>query len=190
MPTWGTQVQLADMMGVKKSTVSDWKRQGKLKGLIRKGKVNLDKAAEVIPGRIAPKQQRSANIKHGKVAQPPKPTDIENPETEEAVKSYLDETIGDLAQLDIYELQKRNELEKLLMARIKRNREEGELVPLDQVKNECFSAFRLMRDAILNIPDRESASLMSLKTEKQFKAKLTEALRQPLGDLQKFKYAK
>jgi len=156
MAVWITYKQLADEMGVTPQTITAWKKAGKLKGLIRNGRVNKDKALETLPGRIAPKQQQSQNIRWGKEQKPP----AQNPETEDEVKTYLDETIGDLARLDIYELQKRNELEKLLLQRIKRKKEEGELIERETVEADWTQHIIAAKTKILSIKSR-TANILS-----------------------------
>ncbi len=188
MTTWINQRELAKAMNVSEKTISEWKKRGKLKGLIRNGKVNKEKALEVLPGRVAPIQQASQNIRWGKEQKQPPPHEPDQPETEAEVKTYLDENIGELSKLDIYELQRRNELEKLLLARLKRKKEEGELIDRNLTIKQTSDAFRVCRDAILNIPDRESANLMAITDPAEFRQKLANVLRQPLDDLQRHKH--
>jgi hypothetical protein len=159
-------------------TVYQWYVTGKLNEFIKNKKIDFESAKNNIQNKINRKRQLGRKPKIDKPLQ-----------TAEEVKSYLDETIGDLAQLDLYELQRRNELEKLLLARIKREQLEEDLILKETVKQECFNAFRLFRDAIMNLPDRESAGLMNIKDEKEFRRRFGQILRQPLEDLQKFKYA-
>lgn len=151
---YGTQRQLAKEMGVNETTICKWKSAGKLKGLIRKkdGKVNITKAKKELPGRVAPKQQQSQNIRWGKEKK--QPPDEKAPETEEEIRSYLDESIGDLARLSIFELQRRNELEKLLLAQIKRRKESGELVDAAAVEKKAFEAGKTIKESCVAIADR------------------------------------
>jgi hypothetical protein len=161
---WGTQAELARRMNVSPKTIAAWKTRGKLKGLIRKkdGKVNLTRAVNILPGRVSPKHQQSQNARWNKQQkQPPKQ---DNPETEEEIRSYLDESIGDLAQLDIYELQRRNELEKLLLAQIKRKHQSAELVEAEQIKTRAFEAAKAIKESCIAIADR-TAPLVAAEGE-------------------------
>lgn len=137
-------------MGVDRTTVYKWKRAGKLDGLMNsKGQVNLTRAAKELPGRVSPKHQQSINQRwHGDKERGK--ADI----SQDEVNSYLDETIGELSKLDIYELQRRNELEKLLLAQIKRKRESGELVEADLINRQGFEAAKAIKDQCSAIPDR------------------------------------
>ncbi|MFW5931183.1 MAG: hypothetical protein ACOCQI_05460, partial [Desulfosalsimonas sp.] len=140
----------------------------KLKGLIRKkdGKVNITKAKKELSNRIAPKQQQSINARWGKNQIKQK---VEAPATEEEVEGYLNETIGDLAKLDIYELQRRNELEKLLLAQIKRRKESGELMEAEGAQKAAFEAGKAIKEQLAAIADR-TAPLVAAES-KDFECK-------------------
>lgn len=79
---------------------------------------------------------------------------LNSPETKEEINQYLDENIGDLSTLAIDELWRRNELEKLLMAQIKRRVAENQLIDADVVKRESFADALLVREQLESIPDR------------------------------------
>ena len=183
----GELVSFARYIKKPESTVRWWYKNGKLNEWIKGGKIDIEKATEGIHKKISPKQQQSQNIRWGKEQKQP-PPEPPQPETEDAVRTYLDETIGELSQLDIYELQRRNELEKLLLARLKRRQAEDELIDRSLTIKQASDAFRICRDAILNIPDRESANLMAITDPAKFRQKLADVLRQPLEDLQRYKY--
>ena len=145
-------------MGVNPSTVARWKRLGKLDGLINeKGKINITRAVKELPNRTSLKHKQSAEARwKGKK----KSSEV----TKEEVDGYLDETIGDLAKLDIYQLQRRNELEKLLLAQIKRKRESGELVEVEVINRQGFEAGKAIKDQLSAIPDRV-APLVAAETD-------------------------
>ena len=150
---FGLKKDLAKLMNVTPQTVTSWIKSGKCDDLIRKkdGKVNLTKAAEVLPGRIAPKQQASINARWGKEQQAPPP---DTPATEAEVQDYLNESIGDLARLSISELQRRNELEKLLLAQIRRKKEDNELIDAAGAKKAAHEAGKHIKDQCTAIADR------------------------------------
>lgn len=137
-------------MGVHRSTVANWRRAGKLIGLMDdKGRVNISRALKELPGRISQKHKQSVEHRwHGQSKK-------ESQEmTKDEVSTYLDETIGELSRLDIYELQRRNELEKLLLAQIKRRRESKELVEVETVNRQGYEAAKAIKDQCSAIPDR------------------------------------
>ena len=114
--------------------------------------MNITRALKELPGRIAPKQQQSQNIRWGKGNG--RPRDAKLDATKEEVKTYLDEAVGGLLDLDIYELQRRNELEKLLLAQIKRRRESDEVVDAEEVATAAFNAGKLVKEQCLAIAER------------------------------------
>lgn len=139
-------------MNVNPCTVARWKKTGKLNGFMNeKGKINITRALKELPSRISVSHKQSADIRwkgrQDKTAESM---------SKEEVSSYLNETIGDLSKLDIYELQRRNELEKLLLAQIKRRRESGELVEVEMVERDAFNAGKAIKEQCLAIADRTS----------------------------------
>lgn len=77
----------------------------------------------------------------------------------------------------------KNEIErgKLLEARVKA--ETGELVPLEEVRNIFFSKARVVRDGILNIPDRISSLLATVNDASKIHEILTHEFRVVLEEL-------
>jgi len=151
---YGTPKQLAEAMNVKPATVYTWRKKGKLDGLVGEdGLINLTMAKKLLPGRISRKHLESGNARWKKPVLGA-PDQHANLETPEQVTGYLNETIGDLSRLDLYELQRRNELEKLLLAQIKRRKESSELVEVEAVKKAAFDAGKLIKEQCLAIADR------------------------------------
>lgn len=77
----------------------------------------------------------------------------------------------------------KNEIErgKLLEARVKA--ETGELAPLEQVRNVFYSKARVVRDGILNIPDRISSLMATTNDEAKIHEILTHEFRVVLEEL-------
>ena len=77
----------------------------------------------------------------------------------------------------------KNEIEKgkLLEARVKA--ETGELVPIDEVRSTFYAKGRIVRDGILNIPDRISSLLATIDNASQIHEILTQELRTVLEEL-------
>ena len=77
----------------------------------------------------------------------------------------------------------KNEIEKgkLLEARVKA--ETGELVPIDEVRSTFYAKGRIVRDGILNIPDRISSLLATIDDASQIHEILAQELRTVLEEL-------
>ena len=77
----------------------------------------------------------------------------------------------------------KNEIEKgkLLEARVKA--ETGELVPIEEVRNSFFAKGRIVRDGILNIPNRISSLLATINDASKIHEILTQELRNVLEEL-------
>ena len=77
----------------------------------------------------------------------------------------------------------KNEIEKgkLLEARVKA--ETGELVPIEEVRSTFYAKGRIVRDGILNIPDRISSLLATIDDASQIHEILTQELRTVLEEL-------
>lgn len=127
-----------------------WYRNGKLNEWIKGGKIQKEKAAAGIYQKISPKQQQSQNKRWGKEQTPPQPTDPMQAEME----SYLEEDGENLSGMDIYELQRRNELEKLLKARIERKQKQGDLLERDKVEHDWIQHITSAKTKVLSMKSR------------------------------------
>ena len=170
-----TVKQYCEQRGLSRKQFYEHRRTGALKGCFRRkpgGKRQL-----VIPSAADKALDSNVRVNAGAEAtkgryrgeQQGQPPPEQAPATEEEIKTYLDETVGDLAQLSIFELQRRNELEKLLIQQIKRRRESGELIEAELVEKEGFEFARAVRDQFTAIPDRLAAVLAAEKD--QFKVR-------------------
>ncbi len=82
----------------------------------------------------------------------------------------------------------KNEMErgKLLEARVKA--EVGKFVSIEEVKNEAFNEARVVRNNLLNIPNRVSALLASLSDTEKIHMALTEEITNSLEELSNAKF--
>jgi hypothetical protein len=154
----GSLAELAELMGISRSTAYRYRRTGKLHGLLdADGRItDLDAAAKTVAGRIKPKQQISAN-RRWKKENSPEPSEKE-------IRQYQKMTDADLEKLDIYELQRRNELEKLLLARLKRAEIEGTLINAETVKSQAAGCALTVKNGLAGMPDR-LAALFAAETD-------------------------
>lgn len=77
----------------------------------------------------------------------------------------------------------KNEMEKGRILEAKAKAEIGELIPVEEVKTEAFSVARVVRNNLLNIPDRMSALLASMSDTEKIHQTLTEEIRTALEEL-------
>lgn len=156
--------KFARFLNEKPDTVRKWWEREKLNDFIADQKIDHEAAAAAIYGRIAPKQQASVATRWkgqqpNQAPDPPGTGHPLEPEQQDAIDSYLRETLGDVESLDIHELQRRNELEKLLTARLKRAELEKTVVPVAYIKREVGDMCLIIKHGMMSFPDRLSAVL-------------------------------
>jgi phage FluMu protein gp41 len=76
-----------------------------------------------------------------------------------------------------------HELERVRLARLKADEQEGKLVLTADVERRWFEVARITRNSMLAIPDRLAAQLAGLSDPKQVHRVLTVELKQALADL-------
>jgi hypothetical protein len=69
------------------------------------------------------------------------------------------------------------------LARLEYEQKAGSLVSADDVKKQAFKMARIVRDSILNIPDRVAAELAAETNQFRVHKRLTEELRKALEEL-------
>jgi len=166
--------KFARFLNEKPDTVRKWWEREKLNDFITDKKIDHEAAAAAIYGRVAPKQAMSVSHRWEKERRqpgpapdhlepepdrPPEPTTPPEPEQADAINNYLRESLGDVEKLDIHELQRRNELEKLLLARLRRAEIEKTVVPVAFVQKEVGDMCLIIKNGMMNFPDRLSAML-------------------------------
>lgn len=77
----------------------------------------------------------------------------------------------------------KNEIERGKLLEAKAKAEIGELVSIEEVKRNAFNTARVVRNNLLNIPDRLSALLASLSDAEKIHETLTEEIRTALEEL-------
>jgi len=151
-----TQSEWARRQGFSKQYVNKLVSQGKIK--LINGMIDEDAANTVL------KKQRNPHL----------------PLQRNQKNSYTDsEDIHDL----LMKIKLKNEIEKgkLLEARVKE--ELRELLPADKVYNAMFAKGRIIRDGILNIPDRVSSLLAGIDDVAKIHEILTREFREVLEEL-------
>lgn len=82
----------------------------------------------------------------------------------------------------------KNEMERGKLLEAKAKAEIGELVAVEEVKNEAFNVARVVRNNLLNIPNRVSALLASLSDTEKIHMALTEEITNSLQELSNAKF--
>ena len=77
----------------------------------------------------------------------------------------------------------KKEMEQVKLLEAKAKAEVGELIPVEEVKTEAFNVARVVRNNLLNIPDRVSALLASTNDTEKLHETLTEEIRTALEEL-------
>ncbi len=77
----------------------------------------------------------------------------------------------------------KNEMERGRLLEAKAKAEIGELISVEEVKTEAFNVARVVRNNLLNIPDRVSALLASMNDTEKIHETLTEEIRTTLEGL-------
>ncbi|GFR06977.1 parB domain-containing protein [Trichonephila clavata] len=77
----------------------------------------------------------------------------------------------------------KNEMERGKLLEAKAKAEIGELISVEEVKTEAFNVARVVRNNLLNIPDRVSALLASINDTEKIHETLTEEIRTALEEL-------
>lgn len=77
----------------------------------------------------------------------------------------------------------KNEIEKGKILEAKAKAEIGELVSVEEVKTEAFNTARVVRNNLLNIPDRISALIASINDAEKIHETLTQEIRTALEEL-------
>ncbi len=152
---------------VEKITQTEWaKEQGFSKQyvcyLVKKGIVELE------DGLV---NREQANEAVAAIRDPSQPLRRKNPENTSNLSTMLLKT------------RIKNEMERGRLLEAKAKAEIGELVAVEEVKNEAFNVARVVRNNLLNIPNRVSALLASLSDTEKIHMALTEEITNSLQEL-------
>ncbi|KAG8290533.1 hypothetical protein J6590_079668 [Homalodisca vitripennis] len=157
---------------VEKITQTEWAREiGVSKQyvcyLVKKGIVELE------DGLVSREQ---ANEAVAAIRDPSQPLRRKNPENTSNLSTMLLKT------------RIKNEMERGKLLEAKARAEIGELVSVEEVKTEAFNVARVVRNNLLNIPNRVSALLASLSDTEKIHMALTEEITNSLQELSNAKF--
>ncbi|WP_264377054.1 hypothetical protein [Wolbachia endosymbiont (group B) of Ochlodes sylvanus] len=155
-----TQTEWAREIGVSKQYVCY---------LVKKGIVELE------DGLISREQ---ANEAVAAIRDPSQPLRRKNPENENT---------SNLSTM-LLKTRIKNEMERGKLLEAKAKAEIGELVAVEEVKRDAFNVARVVRNNLLNIPNRVSALLASLSDTEKIHMALTEEITNSLQELSNIKF--
>jgi hypothetical protein len=173
-----TVKQYADYRGVTRQTVYKHIRNGRLS----KSVVNVDGKTMIDKNRADIELAENLDRVHNPNPEPrrtrsKKKKSPTKPEMEKVVKA------AGLENMSLSEAQRLQANYKASLLKLELDQKSGLLVEKEKVRAEAFEAGRIVRDGILNIPDRLSAELASCTDVHAVSQKLMDALNEVLGDL-------
>ncbi|WP_338482136.1 hypothetical protein [Wolbachia endosymbiont (group A) of Nomada hirtipes] len=155
-----TQTEWAREIGVSKQYVCYLVKKGIVK--LEDGLINREQANEAVAAIRDP-------------SQPPRRKNPENENTSNLSTMLLKTRI-------------KNEMERGKLLEAKARAEIGELVAVEEVKRDAFNVARVVRNNLLNIPNRVSALLASLSDTEKIHMALTEEITNSLQELSNTKF--
>jgi hypothetical protein len=177
MDGYANQVEFAAIVGVSQPRIAKLVAQGKLgDAVIREGHrtwINIQKGQQNLKKNLDPINQQNRVKKPA--LQPEKTEKIEK-------KKAVAETGGTRA-MDYNTARTINEQYKAALKKLEYQRLSGSLIPAEEVRNDAFLTGRRVRDALLGIPDRISASLAAKSDVDEIKKMLNEELRAAIGNI-------
>ncbi|WP_341811083.1 hypothetical protein [Wolbachia endosymbiont (group A) of Andrena bucephala] len=155
-----TQTEWAREIGVSKQYVCYLVKKGIVE--LENGLVNREQANEAVAA----------------IRDPSQPFRRKNPENENT---------NNLSTM-LLKTRIKNEMERGRLLEAKAKAEIGELVAVEEVKSEAFNVARVVRNNLLNIPNRVSALLASLSDTEKIHMALTEEITNSLEELSNTKF--
>jgi hypothetical protein len=153
MPELVSQYEWAKRSGFSKQYANRLVKAGKIR--LINGKVDIDEANATLAS-------------------------IKNPSRPENRKGL--QSVSDLSTL-LLKTRIKNEMEKGKILEAKARTEIGELVPVEEVRISAFNKARIVRDNLLNIPDRVASQLASISDERKIHEILLTEIRTVLETL-------
>ncbi|KLT21923.1 hypothetical protein wVul_1668 [Wolbachia endosymbiont of Armadillidium vulgare str. wVulC] len=153
-----TQTEWAREIGVSKQYVCYLVKKGIIE--LENGLVNREQANEAVAA----------------IRDPSQPLRRKNPENTTNLSTMLLKT------------RIKNEMERGKLLEAKAKAEIGELVAVEEVKRDAFNVARVVRNNLLNIPNRVSALLASLSDTEKIHMALTEEITNSLEELSNIKF--
>jgi hypothetical protein len=179
MPSLISQSEYARQRGVSRQYVSRLVRQGVI--ALENGKVDPVKADAALAARrdpARPMRRKQVNTEVQRAA-----------ETRPQDAAVSTDTVqlpgsggGDLPKM-LLKTRIKSELEKGKLLEIKARVEAGKYVDADEVKVAAFNRARIVRDGLLNIPDRMASLLAAESNEHKVHELLTQEIRTALEEL-------
>lgn len=180
---WLTAPQYAERIGRTRQYITKLVRTGKIsKKSLKKGSkkilINPDLADSDLVDNLSHvnKKKSKAETQNGN-----KRKQKTVPPAEIEAKTKTAGTKG----MSLADAQKLQAQYKAALLKLEYEEKSGKLVQVEDVEKDAFDMARIVRDAILNIPDRISAELASEKDPHIVSQKLTEELTSALEDLSK-----
>ncbi len=149
-----TQAEFGKIIGTSRQYVSK---------LVKKGVISVDE-----DGKIDVTKAKKA-IK-----------DVSVPSRDNTRKSKITGDHSKLEKLTYTEILKRKNIEQIKLLKLQCKEKEGELVKWDDAKNKVYLFIRMVRDLVLNIPDRVSPILAAEKDPRKINDILAMELRKAL----------
>ena len=101
---------------------------------------------------------------------------------EKRAKGYVDHETGTKIREVLLKVRLQNEIERGRLLRLEASEKEQSLIPVEQVKKTLFQQGRVLREALLNLPNRLSAAL-SMQDAQTIYNTLNEEIRAILSDI-------
>lgn len=185
-----TQAEYAKRRGCSEAAVNEARKQRiKAAEVVRDGRVFIDaeKADELWAKNsrrrrqlVAPSEPRPKRAPAQKAEASPPPA---RPPSDSELKAFIMGLPEDQIPDDVNEIIRRKEHYNAERQRVQALKDRGEVVPIDQVKNEAFALARAVRDGMLSIPDRLAPVLAATMDARRVHQLLDEEIRVALRGL-------
>lgn len=179
MTKFMTQTEYANHRGISQPRISTMIKTGKIpasamKKISGKKLIDMEKADAALAENLDRVHNPNPEPRRTRSKKKKSPT---KPEMEKVVKA------AGLENMSLSEAQRLQANYKASLLKLELDQKSGLLVEKEKVRAEAFEAGRIVRDGILNIPDRLSAELASCTDVHAVSQKLMDALNEALGDL-------
>lgn len=172
--------------GVSRAAVHEAIKTGRLKNSLRKDKNDkweIDQKKADIEWEQNTKHHLRHNAKDPKLRYKQQVATLETITPEIKKTSKSDVSVPRETKMHIAEASRVKEEFSAKMAQLKYFERAGELVDVKKVQNESFKIARIVRDSLMNIPERISAELAGTNDTVVIHQKLTEEIRKVLEGL-------
>ena len=176
-----TQAELSRRLGHSKPYITKLVKNGVVK-VDENKMVDYEAALKSIEDNADPQKAYSR-----KGYKPPDKIDKLSTEDKEVLLANMDDPnyIKDVLNLSYVDARTRNEQIDILINTVKLQKEQGKLVPIEQVKSDAFEIGKKLREGLLNIPDRICDLLASENDPVRIHKSLTEEIKEVLESISK-----